>query len=245
MVTWPVLLPHAALAAQARRRMVAAAQPVAGRWWPGAGRRVWRHSGHRVGQRPGAAVVVLGGLVLRAAAPLTVPDAPAQGGHVAGRYLVVLAASCTPVAATTKACQALLGPFAAGLNPLYATCDAVGHCTFDDTFAVSEHHGGAPLVCGPTVVTRPFNGTCRGSDHGTLRIKKGVTGLPEFWVVAETTTFYGRRTRSGIANPFGTNIDTGIPIAPGVYDTTRYLGLVGQGPTAGVSIQILVTKLPL
>ena len=211
---------------------------------PGAGRRTWHCGWRRAGRLIGAAVILASSTSLGAAPAMGVRGAPAQRGGMAGRYLAVLAASCAPAAAKTKACQALLGPFAAGLNPLYATCDATGRCTFDDTFAISEHNVGAPAICGPTIVSRPFNGTCRGSDHGTLQIKKGVTGLPDLWIVGETTTFFGSRTLSGIASPFGTNVDTGIPMVPGVYDSARYLGLVGQGPTAGVAIEILVTRLP-
>ena len=217
--------------------------PAAGRPWTHPERNGKRCAWYRVGWRAGAALVAVSSVLL-GVGPSTWAQSARHTPGGAGRYLAVLTASCTSAAAKTKACQAVLGPFASGINPLYVTCDAAERCTFDDTFAISEHSAGAPAVCGPTIVTKPFDGTCRGSDHGALRIKKGVTGLPDIWVVAETTTFYGSRTISGIANPFGTNIDSGIPLVPGVYDTARYLHLVGQSPTPGFAIQILVTKLP-
>lgn len=222
----------------------AGAAPAAGRSWTRPGRNGKRRAWRRVGWLAGAALVAVSSVLLGVGPSTTAQSAQGHTAGGAGRYLAVLTASCTSAAAKTKACQAVLGPFASGINPLYVICDAAERCTFDDTFAISEHSAGAPAVCGPTIVTKPFNGVCRGSDHGALRIKKGVTGLPDIWVVAETTTFYGNRTISGIASPFGTNIDSGIPLAPGVYDTARYLHLVGQGPTPGIAIQILVTRLP-
>lgn len=66
----------------------------------------------------------------------------------------------------------------------------------------------------------------------------------DFWISSEVVTFTGRTGGPPVTvtNPFPPYPeDTGIPAAPGHYDTSRFLGF---SPPPGVSFQVEVVRIP-
>lgn len=176
-------------------------------------------------------------------------SAPAPASVPAGRYLVGFVGSCTPAAFKAPLCQHYPAPFNTFLVSVLLNCGSGGSCTFTGTYSGTEIHPGAPARCTATLLAKPFNTTCRMVDRGTVVIKRGMTGLPEFWIASNTVTIYNASDRAvaSIHDPFGGPdnypVDQGVPAIPGVYDTRQLSRLTHfHAPARGVIVTAVVTR---
>jgi hypothetical protein len=109
----------------------------------------------------------------------------------------------------------------------------------------SDGHGGAGNVDAELTGCEHLQGGHGGGGGGAQHFAAdaeswyidSTTGT--FWVVNETDTFTGHGQPYSVLTP-GPQ-DTGIPAAPGHYDTTDLFGL---NPPPGVAFQIQVVKIP-
>jgi hypothetical protein len=108
---------------------------------------------------------------------------------------------------------------------------------------------GYPSVCSVAIFTKPFGGTCVHVAHATGFVKIGATHLPEFWVKHDYADFFGNPPVMHVVNHHGPKAypeDTTVPLAPGVYDTQKFLTLLGvlapgQQPPPGVYFHEIIS----
>ena len=78
-----------------------------------------------------------------------------------------------------------------------------------------------------------------GAGHFHADVPHWYISGGDFWVVDETDTCVGHGQPVSVFTPGAQ--DTGIPAAPGHYNTTQLLGF---SPPPGVSFNVQVTKIP-
>jgi hypothetical protein len=168
----------------------------------------------------------------------------AHADSLGGQWSTLSYLSCIPNAQNASFCLPN-GQRQTILNPFFASSDAAGNITDDASIMLAEVAASSSPLCSPDIFGLPFTGTCIVSDHGSGVIKTGLTGLPDFWVNEETATFQGTPPVT-VHDPFAPYpIDTGVPAAPGYYDTQHTLVLSGglasgQTPPPGITSELAI-----
>jgi hypothetical protein len=169
---------------------------------------------------------------------LLLPVARASAAdNYTGTWSVLTVLQCT----NPDFCSQLFGPNGATylVNGLEITCADANNCTYRAYVVIEDNAPGAPKTCDPSVFGTPFAGTCRDTETGTVEVKPGISGMPDFFITDETANYYetGLQPLIGVHLPAGTAnypLDTSDPAVPGVYGTAPNLSWTGLLPTNGV-----------
>ena len=170
------------------------------------------------------------------------------------RLTVVLA--CLLVGACLSAPAAQAAPSAAPVWRVAVSlnCNDVTFCRdglgglrgrevfYSDGTAFAELTEGSHLVgAGPAAGAQHLSAD---ATHWFIAPSSENAAVNDLWISSETATITGRTGAPPVtvANPFPPYPeDTGIPAAPGHYDTSTFLGF---RPPPGVSFQVQVVKTP-
>ena len=155
--------------------------------------------------------------------------------------LTVVAAVVAWVGMTAAPASADYGPLAVYQVTLSFNCNNPGFCGPDLGgfwgWAVFNSDGTADAEL--TGCGHLQGGGGGGAGHFHADVPHWYISGGDFWVVDETDTFVGHGQPVSVFTPGAQ--DTGIPAAPGHYNTTQLLGF---SPPPGVSFNVQVTKIP-
>jgi hypothetical protein len=187
-------------------------------------------------------------LVVLCFASLESPVSARASSSFAGRWHVSTVITCSNSKSYHYTCDQAAGEDLAafGTRGTVVTLRSTTNYVVGKTGKFSVHatdliiekapHRGSPGSCDPNHISDDlWTGTCRITIAGHGHIARGKTGMSDFWYDRGTSTVRGGGPFRPHVIHFSRSSDSGIPAAPGVYRTARFLALLHLRPVSGVT----------
>lgn len=198
-------------------------------------------------------LIYLSAMVAAAAATAVAPTAShaAPAGSAAGKYHLTSSLKCVDGPQNAQACAKVDSSTYPVMGKRGTTfmdrvdgrfsVDSHGKMTYALTEWLTERVPGKSALCSAKSGAVEFNGTCRLTETGKGFVRKGATGLLDFWVTQVSITFHGPRVTHENATVKGS--DTEAPAVSGHWNASSYLRLLGvHSVPAGIAFSSTVTR---